>query len=113
MTEAEQLDQFIRLHESDIFIEAAGCKSSLKWFLEAYNEKHQEKLDIGSDGIIALHDNTVHWRVELKLFMHTRTEVVEAFWNTGYRREYAYKITDRGVIIALLDMGYRIGKNQI
>ena len=112
MNIVEQLDEFIRENETDVFIEVEGRPSALHKFYEDYNRHYNPTIDDDTDGVIALDDSADKWGLELRLYMHENPDFLNTTKNTVYRPEYAYRINDVDIIQGLFYLGYRIGLNQ-
>lgn len=108
---AQELDNFIRENENDVFIEAEGRPSRLRSFFKEYNDKYSPSINSDSDGIIVLAEDANKWGLELRLYLRNMPDCIEATHNTVYRSDYSYRINDKEVIKDLFDLGYRIGLN--
>ena len=108
---ANDLDNFIKKYETDIFIEAEGKTSRLRKFYAEYNRYYSPTIDDFTDGIIVLQEDANKWGLELRLYLHHKPDGIISTRNTVYRPEYSYRINDKSIIMNMFDLGYRIGIN--
>lgn len=111
---AQQIDQFIKSTNQNVFIEAEAKDSKMQNFIREYNTRFSEQLSISDNGIITLHDNANKWGLELRCYFNNKNGFpigVNITSNRVYRSEYSYRFNDVDVIWELFDLGYRIGIN--
>lgn len=114
MSIANQVEAFLKSTNQDVFIEAEGKEDAILNFIEKYNNKYSESIDVNDEGIILLEEDANKWGIELRCYFDNAIGVpdgVKVTQNTTYRADYRYRINDVGLIWELFDLGYRIGKN--
>lgn len=111
MTQAQQLDAFIRSNSDSVFIEAEGRPSTLNSFITEYNYSSPNKISLSSNGIICLEEDANKWGLELRLYLHYKPSFIPTTNNRVYRPEYPFRINDVHIIREMFSLGYRIGQN--
>ena len=109
---ANRLANYLRKNDSDVFIEAEGRLSRLQSFFEEYNQMYNPSISYETDGVISFSDDADKWGLELRLYIHCKTDFLKVTKNSKYRGEYLYRINDKELIQDLFELGYRIGLNQ-
>lgn len=114
MNVAEEIARFFEMSEQAVFIEAEGKPNKIRNFVDDYNRKYNENLDMYDDGLIVLQEDADKWGLELRLYFDDASGIsagVQVTKNTVYRSEYSFRINDVEIIKDLFDYGYRIGLN--
>lgn len=114
MSQARDVDSFIKITRQDAFIEAEGKPNIIQKFIEEYNSKYSPTISVHSEGIIKLQDDANKWGLELRLYLHDKEGLpagISVTKNKQYRCEYSYRINDIDLIRELFELGYRIGLN--
>ena len=111
---AESIDNYFRDTNQAVFIEAEGKESTIRRFLEEYNNTYSPRISISDDGIISLDESKNKWGLELRCYFFYSDgfpDGIQVTSNRVYRSEYPYRFNDVDVIWKLFDLGYRIGEN--
>lgn len=110
----ERINEFFETTGQEIFIEAEGKPSRIRNFIDDYNNRYNEALQMMDDGLIVLQDDANKWGLELRLYFNDKSGIpdeVKVTRNSVYRPEYKFRINDIDIIMSLFDYGYRIGLN--
>lgn len=101
--------------EMNFFIEAEGKTRLLEKFIEEYNLTHSPCINLGSEGIIRLEDNSNKWGLELRLYVKScppeNLRILGFKPTSTYRSDYPYRLNNNEIVKFLLKQGYRIGVN--
>lgn len=100
------------LRNNEFFIEAEAKPSTMRNFVNDYNERYNEDLSFQDDGMIILQEDANKWGLELRLYVYNRPPQNLGFThNDAYRDNYSYRLNDNNAIKFLFEQGYRIGIN--
>lgn len=114
MSIAEIIADYFESTSQEVFIEAEGKPSHIRKFIDDYNRKYGENLQMMDEGLIVLQEDANKWWLELRIYFNDKAGMpddVKVTKNTVYRPEYRYRINNNDIIRELFDYGYRIGFN--
>lgn len=114
MNIANQIDDFFRETEQEVFIEAEGKPSVIESFINDYNYRYGHHIDEHEEGIIVLQKNANKWGLELRMYFNDKSGIPSTIHVTktrGYRGEYSFRINDIQLINDMFSLGYEIGCN--
>ncbi len=113
----EEFWEFLQQNNQEIFIDVEGKRDRILNFITEYNEKYDESIVIGSDGICPLSETVDKWGIELRIYFNDTTGL-SSYWNSrkyrnqNYRSdEYNYRLDDNQLVRFLFDKGFRVGYN--
>ena len=114
MSIANQIDEFFKETDQQVFIEAEGRPQVIEKFIDDYNYKYGHSIDEDEDGIIVLQPDADKRGLELRMYFNDQTGIPSGIRVTrtrGYRGEYLYRINDNQLIYDMFSLGYKIGYN--
>lgn len=108
---------FLTSTPQTIFIEVEGKDETMLRFIQTYNSKYNESIDMKSIGICKLGRDVDKWGVELRIYFNDIVGI-PSYWNDRkynnikYRSdEFKYRLDDNGLALCLFENGYRLGYN--
>ena len=114
MSLAKEINSYFQSTGQEVFIEVEAKRNRIMTFIDEYNTRLGENLDISDTGIIALDEKANKWGIELRCYFNNKLGFpsgIQITSNRAYRPEYSYRFNDVDTIWELFNMGYRIGKN--
>lgn len=107
---------FLQKSGQKIFIEAEANRDKMLTFINNYNSKYCQNINIATDGICLLGD-VDKWGVELRVYFNDISNI-PVYWNQrkysnrNYRsNEFRYRLDDNSLASYLFDNGYKLGYN--